>query len=691
MPNTHAEERVSGGLGRCMLPMLDALGWKGDKRAFLNALPYDYRDFTVHDMMNTMANLGFKVDHASGSLNLLDTRLLPCLFINKKDKSYVLASLEENGYFGFHGESSRFELLSIQGEYGDFFFFKNLILSEANPEKEQKEWFSHFFTRFRRPIFTAIFLSLILTLIALAAPFIVMGIYSQINASESMNGFWLIGTGIVGILLVELLLRFFRHRILAYLGARMSYLVANQVFKRILSFNPSATENAPVGAQIVRMRDFNSVKAFVEGPGITAVMELPFLVILFVGLIVMAGYLAIIPVLAFLFMILFSLAVMPFVRKNNTEAAASGSRKQAYLIELFSEFGNIRMSGLSDKWKERFENVSADATMDALRTANINAVINHVSQGTVSIAGALTISVGVYGVLKGQYSGAVLIAAMMLVWKILAPVSSGFSVFSQTIRIKKSLEQLDRFMSMRLEPSDDNVPPVRFRGHIRFKGISLRYKPDYYPALLGINLEIKGGEFILLCGHDGAGKSTLLKLIMGMYKAQTGTITLDKTNIQQLPPALLRRSIAYLPQEEVLFNTTIEENMKYYSPTSGRNRIQAVLANLNMAAEIDALPDGIRTQVSSLRTGRDMASFRKRLCLARTLLNDSHIVLLDEPDRGLEPEHLQSLTTFLKGLKRQKTILVAGNHPAFKEMADKVVNLNIGTISGITTPSESGS
>ena len=691
MKDTHAEERVSGGLGRCMLPMLDALGWKGDRRAFLNALPYDYREFTVHDMMNTMANLGFSVHHASGSLNRLDTRLLPCLFINKSNKAFVLASLEEDGYFGFHGDSSRFERLSIQGESGDFFFFKTLFLSESNPEKEQKEWFSKFFTRFRGPILTAVFLSLILTLTALAAPFIVMGIYAQINASESMNGFWLIGTGIVGILLVELLFRFLRHRILTYLGARMSFLVANQVFKRILSFNPSATENAPVGAQIIRMKDFNSVKAFVEGPGITAVMELPFLVILFAGLVIMAGYLAIIPILAFLFMIAFSIAVMPFVRKNNGEAAVSGSKKQAYLIEFFSEFGNIRMSGLSGKWKQRFESVSADAAMDALRTANINAVINHVSQGTVSVAGALTISVGVYGVLKGHYSGAVLIAAMMLVWKILAPVSSGFSVFSQTIRIKKSLEQLDRFMAMRLEPSDDNIPPVRFRGHIRFKGISLRYKPDYYPALLGINLEIKSGESIVLGGHDGAGKSTLLKLIMGMYKAQTGTITLDKTNIQQLPPALLRRSIAYLPQEDILFNTTIMENMKYYSPTSGQHQIQAVLAHLNMASQIDALPDGLQTPISSLQTGQDMASFRKRLCLARTLLNDSRIILLDEPDRGLEPEHVQSLTTFLKGLKSKKTILVAGNHPAFKDMADKVVNLDIGTISGITTRSENGS
>jgi len=669
-----------------MLPVLDALGWKGGKRAFLNALPYDFRDFDTHDMMNTMANLGFRVKPASGKLNKLDTRLLPCLFIDRKNQAYVLLSLENDGYFCYSGETGNFEILDLGWKTGEFYFFEDLSESSRNPEKEQKDWFSIFFTRFRKPLVVSLVLSFLLALTALAAPFIVMGIYSQINSAESMTGFWIIGAGILGILMVDLFFRLIRHWILGFLGARMGFLVSTQVFKRILSFNPSATENASVGSQIVRMRDFNSVRSFVEGPGMTSVMDLPFLVILFIGLIIMAGSLALIPVTAAMVLVIFSFSILPFVKKNNLEAADSAGKKQSYLIEFFSEFRAIRMSGLSLKWKDKYEQLSANAAVDVLRTANINSVINNVSQGVVSIAGAVTITLGVFGVLNGRFSGAILIAAMMLVWKILSPVSSGFSVFSQTIRIKKSLQQLNRLMTMKLEATDVNIPPVQFNGRIRFKGVSLRYKPDYYPALLGVDLRVEKGQFVVINGHDGAGKSTLLKLILGMYKAQAGTIMLDETNIQQLAPAMLRRSVAYLPQEEVLFNISIEKNMKYASPTSSREKIVSVLEKLGVDKDLKNLPDYLETSVAQLEGVPDASSIKKSLCIARTLLNDSQIVLLDEPDRGIGKKYLPGLMNTLAELKAlNKTVLVASNHPDFIKFADTVVTFNLGTIINIET------
>ncbi len=686
MDTDYKKERISGSLGRCMLPLLDTLGWKGGKRTFLNALPYDYRDFDIHDMMNTMANLDFKVNTSRGTLNRLDIRLLPCLFVDSNQNPHVLISREEKGLFCFEGASSSFQSLPLPGKSGDFYFFDHLDDTVKNPEREQSNWFSNFFTRFRKPIFMAFFISLLLTFTALASPFIVMGIYTQINTAETLDGFWIIGAGILGILLVDLSFRLFRHRILSFLGARMGYLVSTQVFKRILSFSPSATENASVGSQIVRMRDFNSVRAFIEGPGMVSVMELPFLVILFVGLIVMAGYLAFIPAVTGLLLLFFSALILPFVKKNNTEAATSGSRKQAYLIEFFSEFRDIRMSGLSNKWRKKYETISADAAMDTCKTANINAVINHVSQATVSMAGALTIAVGVFGVLNGQFSGSVLIAAMMLVWKILTPISSGFSVFSQTIRIKKSLGQLNRLMTMPLETVDDNMPSIRFNGRIKIKGISLRYKPEYYPALLGMDLDVDKGEFVVIKGHDGAGKTSLLKLIMGMYKAQTGVITLDGTNIQQLPPALLRRSISYLPQEETLFNISIEKNLKYYSPASTHKEILEILDRLGLTEEIDMLPQGLDTPVSQLDTVKNHTSFRKRLSVARSLLNPSRIILLDEPSRGMETDRLQLLIDILRSVKSKKTVVVATNHPGFIPLADKVVTMNMGSITNLEFP-----
>ncbi len=136
-------------------------------------------------------------------------------------------------------------------------------------------------------------------------------------------------------LLCDLLFRVFRSKIITFHGARISYLVTTQVFKRILFLSPSSTENASIGSQIVRMRDFNSIRSFIEGAGLTSIMELPFFIILFAGLFIMAGDIAFIPLIAGLFLAVFAIFTIPFIKKINIESAASGSKKQQFLIEFF--------------------------------------------------------------------------------------------------------------------------------------------------------------------------------------------------------------------------------------------------------------------------------------------------------------------------------------------------------------------
>ena len=175
-----------------------------------------------------------------------------------------------------------------------------------------------------------------------------------------------------------------------------------------------------------------------------------------------------------------------------------------------------------------------------------------------------------------------------------------------------------------------------------------------------------------------------LKLILGMYKPQAGGITIDGTNIQQLPPSLLRRSITYLPQEDTLFSVSIEKNIKYYSPASSEQDINAVLNSMGLLEAINSLPDKMDTQISQLRKGGDFVSLSRRLCLARSFLNKTNIVLLDEPAAGLKEEHVKLLLNALGAMKSEKTIIIASNHPALIKLADKVVTFDMGTITNRT-------
>lgn len=232
-------ERVSGKLGRVIFPILDALGWEGDKRQFLNALPYDLNRFDLDDLVNTIASLGYAVNKTSGSLKELDARMLPCLYLDRDRNPLMLLNFEDGRFLCYDSWISQFKKIEPNSAKGTFFFFENLGDSLSNLENPQQHWFSTFVTRFKGSGAVALFLSFLLTFTTLLMPFIVLGIYSQIDTAESMTGFWGIGIGVLGLLLIDLLFRLFRHRIVTFLGARMEYLITTQVFRRILDFSPT--------------------------------------------------------------------------------------------------------------------------------------------------------------------------------------------------------------------------------------------------------------------------------------------------------------------------------------------------------------------------------------------------------------------------------------------------------------------
>ncbi|WP_272699468.1 peptidase domain-containing ABC transporter [Desulfovibrio sp. Fe33] len=679
-------ERAAGKLGRVIFPLLDALGWKGDKRMFLNAMPYDLNRLELDDLVNTIASLGFKVNKTSGTLRGLDGRMLPCLYLDRNQNPLVLLNFENGRFLGYDSWAAQFKEIQPNSEKGTFFFFEAMEDSISNLENPQQHWFSNIMTRFKGIGAVALFISFLLTFTTLMVPFIVMGIYSQIDTAESLTGFWGIGIGVLGLLLVDFFFRLFRYRIVTFLGARLDYLISTQVFRRILYFSPTSTENAPIGTQIIRMRDFASVRNFIEGPGLVALLELPFIIILFVGLVLMGGSLAYIPLVAAILLIIFSVIAMPFSRKATLEASEHVSKLQSFMIEFFTEFQAIRMSGLAHRWKRHFETLSANAALGSLASANISTVITCVSQGAVQLAGIVTIGMGVLGVLNGQYSSAVLIAAMLLVWKIMAPLTSGFSIFSQSIHIRKSIDQLNRFMVIPLEQTTSDMAEIRLRGPIEFKGVSLKYKQDYHPALLGIDLTIDTGEFAVIRGHDGAGKSSLLKLILGMYKPQAGKVAIDSFNIQQLAPTRLRRSIMYLPQEDTLFHVSIRQNLQYYSPTADDDDMEKALRAVGLWEEIQAMPDKLDSEIWKGRAEGDDVSLTRRLCLARALLNDADVVLLDEPTRGLQREDVVKLLDVLRAFKQSKTVILVSNNSVFLPLADKIVTLDMGKIVDVSVP-----
>ncbi|MGL1933472.1 MAG: ABC transporter transmembrane domain-containing protein [Fibrobacterales bacterium] len=668
-------------LSQCLLPFLDALGWVGKEKTILEARPHLVSDFDVIGFLNTMANLGYETHVLKRQLDNLSDQLFPLIHIESKGKPRVILRRENNGILVYDGEEESYEVVPyIDG--GLFLLVHKTSGLHRKVFEPQKNWFYHVGMRFKSIGFVVLFLSFLLVLLAFCIPIIVMGVYDVLLTGDSVDSPILLGVGIAIFILSEAAIRLLRYFIMNYAGSRLGNIVNNQVMRRILYLPPSYTETSSVGSQVSRIRDFGTVKEFIEGNGSIAIIEAPFYMLLIVALVLLAGNLAYIPAIIACLFILIGVVLSPFVKQINEESSSNSIAKQEYTIDLINNFHDIKQVGEHGLWKKRFRDFSAEASFSNYKTAQINGIITNLSQMLITIAGALTVGFGAYKVMNNTLTPGALVAALIIVWRILGPVKAAFSVGTQSTRLRRSITQLNRLMSIKIEKNvqQEAVLSRSLRGSIFFNNVSFRYNNEAHPALLGVNLAIKKGECMAFTGHDGSGKSSIFKLILGMYKPQSGRVLIDSFNVQQLDPIQVRHSIGYSPKNDTMFYGTIEQNLKLVTPEATEDDMieAAKLSGLWSAMEQDTITFG--TRVGDNLSHGVRPSYNKLINLTRMFLKKSPILLLDEPEQLLQNDEVEFLAQNIAKLRGVKTILLITKNPILLKVAQSVTEFERGRV-----------
>lgn len=476
--------------------------------------------------------------------------------------------------------------------------------------------------------------------------------------------------------------RFLRSHLFLFVSVRLGNIMGNEIFRRLLFLPPAFTETANIGSQVARFRDFDSIREFFAGQSLIAAFELPFMLILLAALTIIGGKVALVPIAAILIFAVFGLAIWPTVRRTNEARDKSGSEKQTLLLELLANMRALRLSGAGSIWHKRYRSISVTAAVDQDKLARVTAFINAFSHGLVMAGGLATLAFGVNEVLNKQMSMGALVACVMLVWRILAPIGTGFGVLTQVGRVNKSVNQVNRLMNMPLEARQEAAVTAekRLQGQIELSDVSIRYSTEAPPALLGINMVIEKGKTLVVVGHDGAGKSTLLKLIMGLYTPQAGRVLIDSINVRQMDPVALRHSIAYVPKSDYLLHGTIFQNLQFSNYVATEEQVRLAAQKVGLLEDIEALPDGFQSRIKNTNMGQFSSSFQKRISLARAFLRQSQILLLDEPESGLSGEESANLLVTLTEMKEENTIIIVTHDPGFFWVADKVLWLEKGRI-----------
>ena len=316
------------------------------------------------------------------------------------------------------------------------------------------------------------------------------------------------------------------------------------------------------------------------------------------------------------------------------------------------------------------------------RSQQLNIVIQTLSQNMVTLAGLATLWIGTLMVMAGDLSLGALIAVMALVWRVLAPINSAFLSLNRLSQVVQTFKQINMLMRLKLERIPGQVPSSYrdFEGAIHMSRVGFRYTPRSEPAVVGTNLEIPAGQFVLIAGHSGAGKSTLLKLIAGLYAPQAGSVHIDGLDVRQLDPGELRHAIAYVPQRAKLFHGTLDQNIRLVHPTASDADIERACREARLDDYSDLLPQGRGTRLDAETQHRLPSAVRQRIALARAFIKDARIVLLDEPASGLDQSGEEGLLEKLEALRGKATVIMVSHRPSHMRMADRIVFMEYGQI-----------
>ena len=675
-------------LGRCFAHILAGLNWKGELWHLTKALPHLSEDFDLTHLFNSLVHLGYKAESIKLNSTHLNEQLFPCLFISNKNQEqeipYVILGMSGKKLKVYDSTTNAVTLIDKAFlSQGIGYFFSKLSDEEINFDQLTKNvdpqpmrWFRGLLLQQKSLIRHAFLLSLFINIIGIFSSIFVMIVYDKVISVHALDSLIYLVIGMLLAIGMDHVLRELRHKMFSWYGNRTDAIIAPAILERIISLPPRLTESASLSAQVSRIRDFDSIRDFFTGALMMSVFELPFVFLMIIAIWIIAGKLAIVAIGLVITYIFVCYVMLPRMRDSIEESARSGSKRHNLIIESVSKLKFIRMYGDYKPWVSQFRLASGAAAFSSFRSAFLTSILESIAYGLYITAGAATLAFGIYLVINNEISSGALIASMILIWRILSPLQVCCTSMSVFVHLKKSILQVHKLLLMQAEQPNIKIfaQPPTTAPKITCSNLTLRHINNPEITYSGLNITVNPGELVMVMGHNGSGKSSLLKLINGIYVPQSGGVKINDVDLRQYNINEMRQIIGYVPEKTELFYGTLAQNLRLSHPAATDDDIKTVMQDLGCWPLVESLKDGLHHRIGDAKTDALPTIFTYQLSLARAILRDSPIMLIDEaPHSFISNTTNNNLIKFLKKWQGVKTVLMVTHTKELLMIADKVI------------------
>ncbi|MEB3262781.1 MAG: peptidase domain-containing ABC transporter [Synechococcus sp.] len=561
-----------------------------------------------------------------------------------------------------------------------------LLLFQRKPDSKDSRfswgWYLPYLREHRRELIEVLAASFVVNLLALATPLGMQVLIDQVARTGNFNALISIASLLLLANLVTAFTRGLRSFIFTGVANRVDQATKSTILDQLVRLPQGFFDSRPVGQITFYFTQLDRLREFLIGQSLTTIVDFLFS-ILYIGILLAINPLLTLVTLSTLpiFLIL-ALVSNPLVEVQLKRSIGHSIKTYSYLTEAITGIQTIKSQNAELKTRWEFQNRYARFIGEDFKLRLTTETTGNLAKFINDLNGLLVIGFGIYLVMQNQITIGGFIAFRIIAGYITGPLVKLVQTWQQFKRCNEQLRLVGDVVDRPTEQTEEestNIPMPPLQGHVQITDVTFRFSDDAPRVLHGVTLEVPAGAFVGMVGGSGSGKSTVLKLLPRFYRPESGSVKIDGLDINKVELYSLRRQIGVVPQDSLLFDGTIKDNLLLVKPdATAEEMIRA--AKIACAHDfIMQMPQGYNSSVGERGAGLSGGQ-RQRMALARAVLQNPRLLILDEATSALDARTERQVCLNLFEAFRGRTVFFITHRLSTVRPADMIVLMDRGAI-----------